>query len=44
MNLRGRFGITGSHREVTRKVPGNNGKVPNFIENISVKELCQGND
>jgi hypothetical protein len=28
MKLRGRFGIIRSHREVTGKVPGNIGKVP----------------
>jgi hypothetical protein len=49
MTLRGRFGITGSHREVSGKVLGNIGKdsgdtgnVLDFIEVVSVKELCQG--
>jgi hypothetical protein len=49
MTLRGKFGITKSNREVSRKVLGNIGKVPetpemfsNFIEVVSVKELCQG--
>jgi hypothetical protein len=27
MTVRGRFGITGSHREVSRKILGNIGKV-----------------
>jgi hypothetical protein len=42
MMLRGRFGIIGSHREVFGKVLDNIGKVPGFIEIVSVKELCQG--
>jgi hypothetical protein len=42
MMLRGRFGITGSHREVSKKVSGNVGKVLDFIEVVSVKKLCQG--
>jgi hypothetical protein len=47
MTLRGRFGIIGSYKEVSRKVLGNIGKVlkvPDFIEVVSVKELCQGID
>jgi hypothetical protein len=32
MTLRGRFGITGSHREVFGKVLGNIGKVPKTPE------------
>jgi hypothetical protein len=32
MMLRGRFGITGSHREVSSKVPGNIRKVPKTPE------------
>jgi hypothetical protein len=32
MTLRGRFGINGSHREVSKKVPGNIGKVPETLE------------
>jgi hypothetical protein len=32
MMLRGRFGIIGSHRELTRKVLGNIGKVPETSE------------
>jgi hypothetical protein len=46
MMLRGRFGITRSHREVSRKFLGNIRKgsrdtenVPDFIEVVSVKEL-----
>jgi hypothetical protein len=46
MMLRGRFGITASHREVSEKFPGNIGKgfgdtenVPDFIEVVSMKEL-----
>jgi hypothetical protein len=51
MTLRGRFGITRSHRKVSEKVLGNIRKVPKtpetfqtFIEVVSVKELCQGLD
>jgi hypothetical protein len=40
MTLRGRFGIIGSHREVSGKVPGNVKKVLDFIKVVSVKELC----
>jgi hypothetical protein len=32
MTLRGRFGITGTHREVSGKVSGNIGKVPKTLE------------
>jgi hypothetical protein len=42
MTLTGRFGIIGSHRKVFGKVLNNIGKVPDFIEVVSVKELCQG--
>jgi hypothetical protein len=47
MTLRGRFRIIGSHREVSRKVSGNIGKIletSEMFENVSVKELCQGID
>jgi hypothetical protein len=32
MTLRGRFGITGAHREVSGKVPGNIEKIPKTPE------------
>jgi hypothetical protein len=34
MMLRGRFGITGSYREVSRKVPSNIRKVPETPETL----------
>jgi hypothetical protein len=49
MIIRGRFGITRSHREVSEKVLGTIGKVLetlesvlDFIEVVWVKDLCQG--
>jgi hypothetical protein len=36
MMLRCRFGIIGSHREVSGKVPGNIGKVPETPEGFEL--------